>query len=131
VIQRTTVAEARQLLERRRSVSAAEHEKLARLSESEMLARVRTVVPHLRANLVFEDGTGGIQRRLMQTPLPLLVPLAPPQPLPEFVPIPAEPVGQIRLRRSDVRIEDEPFLPSIRIHRYKTAYRSRASQPSA
>jgi hypothetical protein len=55
----------------------------------------------------------------MQTPLPVLVPLQPGERLPDFVPIAPEPLDTPRLRRTDVRIEDEPFLPSVRIHRYR------------
>lgn len=40
-----------------------------------MLARVRSVCPHLRANIVFVGVAGGVHRRLMQVPLPVLVPL--------------------------------------------------------
>ena len=56
----------------------------------------------------------------MQTPLPVLVPLQLGERLPDFVPITPEPVDTPRLRRTDVRIEDAPFLPSIRVHRYRS-----------
>ncbi len=123
-IERISIARARQLLERRaESVQRRiELDKLSRLSASEPLARIRPVCPHLRANIVYDESIEP-QRRLVQTPLPLLVPLPVGDDLPAFVPVPPEPVGQERLRRSDVRLEDEAFLPSLRIHRYHERYR--------
>lgn len=122
-IQRTTVAEARRLLERRAESPEVNQAlaALARVPEHEILARVRSVCPHLRANLLF-PGSG--QRRLMQAPLPIMIPLRVGEHLPEFVPVGVEPSGQQRLRRSDVRIEDQPFLPLIRVHRYLSPYRN-------
>ncbi|MDG4585496.1 MAG: hypothetical protein P9E67_15630 [Candidatus Competibacter sp.] len=126
VIQRTSVAAARRLLEQRVETEQIRLE-LQRLTEvpvDEMLARVRSVCPHLRANIVFADPQGaGVRRRLMQVPLPVLIPLRRDERLPEFVPVAPEPVASPRLRRADVRIEDEPFLPSIRVHRYRRNYR--------
>lgn len=124
-IQRTTPPEARRLLERRSDNPQAQSElqRLAHLPDTEVLARVRSVCPHLRANIVFARPVDGVERRLMQAPLPILVPLVRGQSLPEFVPIGPEPLGSLRLQRSDVRIEAEPFLPSIRIHRYQERYR--------
>lgn len=124
-IQRTTVQEARRLLERRRETpqTRLELERLAPIANTEILARVRRVCPHLRANLVFQTPDNEIQRRLMQAPLPILVPLQPGEQLPEFVPIAPDPPSSQRLQRSDVRIEEEVFLPSIRVHRYRAPYR--------
>ncbi|MGF1526352.1 MAG: DNA replication terminus site-binding protein [Candidatus Competibacterales bacterium] len=123
-IQRTTVAEARQLLERRRESPQVQWElaQLDGIPEGEMLARVRRVCPHVRANIVF-PADHDPPRRLIQAPLPLLLPLAPGEPLPEFVPVPVEPTPTPRLQRSDVRLEEEAFLPSVRVHRYRPAYR--------
>jgi hypothetical protein len=124
-IQRTTVAEAKRLLERRRPTPQVELE-LARLSqvpETEILARVRGVCPHLRANVVFDSPPTGVERRLLQTPLPLLSPLEAGEPLPEFVPIEPQPQETLRLQRSDVRIEEKVFLPSIGAYRYRQPYR--------
>lgn len=124
-IQRTSVAEARRLLERRKDGPQirTELERLAQIPEAEILARVRSVCPHLRANIVIKTEDETLERRLMQAPLPILVPLQAGETLPDFIPIPPEPVGSTRLKRSDVRIEEEPFLPLIRIHRYQEAYR--------
>lgn len=126
VIQRTSVAAARRLLEQRVETPQIQLElqRLAQIRDDEMLARVRGVCPHLRANIVFAAPVGaGVQRRLMQAPLPILVPLQRGERLPEFVPVAPEPPANPRLRRADVRIEDDPFLPSVRIHRYRIPYR--------
>ena len=125
-IQRISVAEARRLLSKRQSTPLIQGalSKLASLSENEILARARSVVPHLRANIVFDPNTVTPHRRLIQTPLPLLVPLLPGENLPEFVPIPPEPIGQDRLKRSDVKIDDTPFIPMLGIYRYKEMYRA-------
>ncbi len=126
VIQRTRLADVRRLLEQRVETPQVllERQRLAEISSDEVLAQVRSVCPHLRANLVFAATEGsGVRRRLMQTPLPIVTPLQPSQSLPEFVPVPAEPPVGLRLRRADVRIEDEPFLPSVRVHRYRLSYR--------
>jgi hypothetical protein len=126
VIQRTSVAAARRLLEQRVETPQInlELQRLAEIPADEMLARVRSVCPHLRANIVFADSEGdGVRRRLMQVPLPVLIPLRGGECLPEFVPVAPEPIASPRLRRADVRIEDEPFLPSVRVHRYRPAHR--------
>lgn len=126
VIQRTSVAEARRLLEQRVETPQVRLElrRLAEIGGDEPLARVRGVCPHLRANIVFAElERGCVSRRLMQTPLPILVPLRRDERLPEFVAVALEPPLNPRLRRADVRIEDEPFLPSIRVYRYREPYR--------
>ncbi len=124
-IQRTTVAEARRLLERRRETPQTQLElkRLSEIPETEILARVRSVCPHLRANIVFATKTEQVERFLIQAPLPILVPLQVGEKLPEFIPISSEPAGNQRLQRSDVRIQEELFLPSIRIYRYQERYR--------
>ncbi|CDH47165.1 hypothetical protein [Candidatus Contendibacter odensensis] len=133
VIQRTSVAAARRLLEQRAETPQIrlEMQRLAEISADELLARVRSVCPHLRANIVFADSenSGRVSRRLMQAPLPILVPLQANEQLPDFVAVASEPPASPRLRRADVRIEDELFLPSIRMHRYRDFCRSNNSIP--
>jgi hypothetical protein len=127
VIQRTAVTEARLLLEQRVETPQIHQElqRLAEIPDDEILARVRSVCPHLRANIVLAAAEGSdVLRRLMQTPLPILIPLQRDESLPEFVPTAPDLLTNPRLRRADVRIEDEPFLPTIRIHRYRLPYRS-------
>lgn len=127
VIQRTSVETALRLLEQRIETPQIrlEQQRLSEISSDEPLARVRSVCPHLRANIVFaEIGGSGVSRRLMQAPLPILIPMNNHDHFPEFVSVSPEPPANPRLRRSDVRIEDEPFLPSIRVHRYRNPYRN-------
>lgn len=127
VIQRTSVATARRLLEQRVETPQIrlELQRLAEIDGDEPLARVRSVCPHLRANIVFaEPELATVSRRLMQAPLPILVPLQQGERLPEFVAVAPNPPDNPRLRRADIRIEDEPFLPSVRVHRYRDVYRS-------
>jgi len=93
-------------------------ERLASLSDDEPLARVQKQAPILRANLIFADK----KRRSLNVSLPLLFPHEGKGELPEFnVPALEPPVQRSRLVRSDNRIEDDAFLPSIRVHRYASA----------
>lgn len=127
VIQRTSVATVRRLLEQRVETpqTRLELQRLSAVSSDEPLARVRRVCPHLRANIVFaESERSGIVRRLMQTPLPILVPLLSGDRLPEFVTVLPDPPVSVRLRRADVQIEDEPFLVSVRVYRYRSFCRN-------
>ncbi len=124
-IQRTTVAQVRGLLERRMITPQlqAEMERLGSIPSSEVLARVRTVCPHLRANVVFINDNNNLKRRLIQAPIPIAVSLRPGEQLPDFVPVDLEPAGGRRLQRSDMRLEDEAFLPSLRVFRYRKSCR--------
>lgn len=127
VIQRTSMAAARRLLEQRVETPQVRFElqRLAEIRDDEILARVRGICPHVRANIVFAENPNrhGPQRRLMQAPLPILIPLQPGECLPEFVPVASGPPVNPRLRRADVKIEDEPLLPSIHVYRYALPYR--------
>lgn len=91
-------------------------ERLAALPDNEPLARVQRQAPVLRANLVFTDG----RRKSMNASLPLLFPNQGSNDLPDFSLPPETPPGERqRLVRSDNKLEDEPWLPSIRVHRYR------------
>lgn len=93
--------------------------KLYTLSSNEPLAIVQKLAPHLRTNIVFPNGS--LKKRLMvKGPVPLFyleddLNL----PLPEIRP-PSEKQGrrENRLIRSDSKLDPEPFLPAIRVHRY-------------
>ena len=74
----------------------------------------------MRANLFFKeplaDGRG---RRAMNLALPLFIPASDGR-LPEHnQPLPRPPQGRTRARRSDERLEDDVFLPSLRVYRYR------------
>lgn len=93
-------------------------QRLASLPDHEPLARVQRQAPVLRANLVFADG----RRKSMNVSLPLLFPSQGFNELPDFSAPPlTPPVQRQRLVRSDNKLEDEAFLPSIRVHRYKAS----------
>ncbi|MHA7878353.1 MAG: DNA replication terminus site-binding protein [Saccharospirillum sp.] len=93
-------------------------QRLASLPDNEPLARVQRQAPVLRANLVFADG----RRKSMNISLPLLFPSQGHTDLPAFsTPPPSPPTQRQRLVRSDNKLEDDVFLPSIRVHRYRSA----------
>ena len=107
-------------------------DKLARISAKESLARLQTLAPIVRANLVYQTEIAAdekskksntdnpAERKAMNVSLPIMFPLTKNEEFPnhnEISLIP--PTERTRLRRSDIRIEDEPFLPSIRVFRYK------------
>ena len=90
-------------------------ERLASLQDNEPLARVQNQAPVLRANLVFDDR----KKRSMNVSLPLMFPSEGKRTLPEFnIPLSEPPKHRSRLIRSDNKLEDDAFLPSIRVHRY-------------
>lgn len=94
--------------------------KLAALPGDEPLAQVQTQAPLMRANLFFREPLDdGRTRRAMNVALPLFVP-APDGRLPDHnTPPPHPPAQRTRARRSDERLEEAPFLPSLRVYRYR------------
>lgn len=93
-------------------------ERLSAIGDQEPLARVQNQAPVLRANIVFPDK----KRRSLNVSLPLMFPNEGRQDLPEFnIPPLTPPPVRSRLVRSDNKLEDDPFLPSIRVHRYEVS----------
>ncbi|MCE8018892.1 DNA replication terminus site-binding protein [Halomonas sp. MCCC 1A11036] len=94
--------------------------KLAALPSSEPLAQVQRQAPLMRANLFYcEPLEDGRTRRAMNVALPLFLP-APRGRLPDHnQPPAAPPQGRTRARRSDEKLEETPYLPSLRIYRYR------------
>ena len=90
---------------------------LSTLKTATPLARVQTLAPVVRANIVFEHG-----RRAMNCPLPLFVPDTNAHgELPHIRDVSLEaPEGRRRKMREDDRISPEPLLPSIRVHTYRS-----------
>jgi len=91
---------------------------LAQLKRLEPLAKVQMLAPIMRANLFYEDGQSPL-RQAMNVSLPVFIKEAedgalPPHNDPDLT----APSTRQRKIRSDRKIEDEPFLPSIRVHRY-------------
>ncbi|MDI4660495.1 MULTISPECIES: DNA replication terminus site-binding protein [Cobetia] len=126
-IQRVSVAECEALL--LKLDTEAEHVRLqlkllAGLPSDEILARIQPQAPLMRANLFYrepvmrEDGELRT-RRALNVSLPLFLPHDDLR-LPALnQPSPTPPTERTRARRGDVRIEDTPFLKSLRVHRYR------------
>lgn len=126
-IQRVSVAECEALL--MKLDTEAEHVRLqlkllAGLPSDEILARIQPQAPLMRANLFYrepvmrEDGELRT-RRALNVSLPLFLPHDDLH-LPALnQPSPTPPTERTRARRGDVRIEDTPFLKSLRVHRYR------------
>lgn len=95
-------------------------EKLASLPSREVLAQVQAQAPLMRANLFFENTLmSGKDRMAMNISMPLFVPSAN-SVLPNCnCPSMSPPTERQRRVRRDERLEAEPFLPSLRIYRYK------------
>jgi hypothetical protein len=91
---------------------------LNNLSENTPLAKVQNLAPSMRANIFFDDNQTP-SRQAMNVSLPILFKASdnsrlPPHNEPDLI----APTQRQRKVRSDRVIEDQPFLPSIRVHRY-------------
>ncbi|MBB3332655.1 hypothetical protein BDK63_003555 [Halomonas campaniensis] len=122
-IKRLTVREAEHKLLKLDSDAAHVRIQLRRLAgipEGEPLAQVQRQAPLMRANLFYREPLeDGRTRRAMNVALPLFVP-APDGRLPDHnLPQPTPPEARTRARRRDEKLEDEPFLPSLRVYRYR------------
>ncbi|NVK43608.1 MAG: DNA replication terminus site-binding protein [Oceanospirillaceae bacterium] len=93
-------------------------ERLSPLPQHTPLAQLQTQVPVMRANIGWKTDAGW-ERQARNCPLPLVFPLDAGKPLPEHNrPDLMPPIGRQRAERSDARIDPDPFLPSLRIHKY-------------
>ncbi|TVU73774.1 MULTISPECIES: hypothetical protein [Cobetia] len=127
-IQRISVADCEALL--MKLDTEAEHVRLqlrllAGLPPDEILTRIQPQAPLMRANLFYrepvlrDDGEAPRTRRALNVSLPLFLPHDDLR-LPSLNQPPSTPpTERTRARRGDVRIEDEPFLKSLRVHRYR------------
>ena len=93
---------------------------LAGIPSGEILAQVQTQAPLMRANLFFtEPLADGHSRRALNAAMPIFVPDNN-QRLPHInLPALQPPTTRTRARRRDEKIEQEMFLPSIRVYRYR------------
>ncbi len=95
---------------------------LSALRPDEYIAIVQDLRPHIKANVCWVRNEGKekqVTRKLISAALAILIPLEPGEELPKYsAAYPDE--RKSRKQRSDVKIEAEPFLPSIRGHRYLT-----------
>ena len=123
-IYRRSVADVEKLLADLHNDSSThiriQRERLASLPSSEPLAQVQRQAPIMRANTVYETPTATLKtRRMFSISMPLFVPLEAGELLPEITaPETSPPTERVRPIRSDVRLESEPFLPSLHIYRY-------------
>jgi hypothetical protein len=91
---------------------------LSHLPPHTPLAKVQNLAPTMRANLFYQDDALP-NRQAMNISLPILFKAGPENKLPSHnEPSLTAPTTRQRAIRSDRKIEDEPFLPSIRVHRY-------------
>ena len=91
---------------------------VAKLSANTPLAKVQNLAPTMRANLFYDDGESPL-RQAMNISLPILFKAHNKKTLPQHnEPEIEAPTERQRAVRSDRKIEDTPFLPSIRVHRY-------------
>lgn len=93
------------------------------LPPDEPLAMAKQSALHIRANLLFVDATGGNARRQVRAHMPLFFAYRQNPVIPPFAP-PKESSARDprRLRRSDIKLEDTPFLPTLNVYRYLPAY---------
>ncbi len=122
-IKRLTVREAEALLlglDQEAPHVRIQQRQLAGIPDGEPLAQVQNQAPLMRANLFYREPLpDGRLRRAMNVALPLFVPSTDGR-LPDCNTPPASPpTARTRALRSDARLESEPFLPSLRIYRYR------------
>jgi hypothetical protein len=124
---RVTKVEALALMEKRLAESEDrdpalryQYEALLNLPEDEPLAQVQQLRNYPRVNLVFavRDAETESFRKQVMAASPIFYPMGPSARAPEIVPLPDLEKKRARLRRRDLAIEIQPFLPAIRVHRY-------------
>lgn len=95
-------------------------QRLASIPDGEPLAQVQKQAPLMRANLFFaEPLDDGRSRRAMNVALPMFIPSHDGH-LPDHNhPAISPNAKRTRAKRSDERLEDEVFLPSLRVYRYR------------
>ncbi len=97
---------------------ATQYRRVAQLPVAEELAQVQQQAPLIRANVRFQDGS----RKAFNAALPVFFPVSDEADyrFPEVVQPPEEaPAGRRRARRNDQKLEDDAFVPSLRVFRYR------------
>ncbi|UYO74362.1 DNA replication terminus site-binding protein [Halomonas qinghailakensis] len=94
--------------------------KLANLPSAEILAQVQPQAPLMRANLFFvEPLDDGHTRRALNIAMPLIVPANEGR-LPHLkAPAETPPTTRTRAKRRDEKLEENVYLPSLRVFRYR------------
>lgn len=94
-------------------------QKLYALPIDEPLAIVQELAPHLRANIVLPGEAQTVKRQMVKGPVPLFYLGDEKEPLPQIRPPKTKQSRDAkRPVRSDVKLNREPFLPAIHVHRY-------------
>jgi len=123
-IKRTTVQEAERRLSSYDTEAAhiqIQLQALASIPSGEPLAFVQDQTPVMRANIFYSEPLpDGRLRRAMNLPLPLFVPSTDGQLPSHNQPLPEPKRSRMRAIRNDLKLDDTPFLPSIRVYRYRT-----------
>ncbi|RKR06374.1 DNA replication terminus site binding protein [Kushneria sinocarnis] len=122
-IKRLTVSEVEEKLSRLNNEAAhvrIQWQKLAGLPSGEILAQVQQQAPLMRANLFYREPLeDGRTRRALNVPLPVFLP-AEDNRLPQVNQPPEHPPEKrTRALRGDAKLESEPFIPSLRVYRYR------------
>ncbi len=94
-------------------------QRLAPIPADEILVEVKP--PHVHPRLRITLPTGKLITRVAV--MPVLVPAAPGQPLPDLVPLPIKPVSGNRLKRRDRRRESQPIIEALPLYRYRPQHR--------
>jgi len=92
-----------------------EQKLIALLPDDEVVAKVYMAPIHPRVNIIINNKRMPVKAALM----PLFYPANANDPLPDISPLPAIKVLKKRLKRSDTLLEQEPYAPIVKIHRYK------------
>lgn len=92
---------------------------VGQLRPGDMLAQIQKQVPVMRANPVWKQKDNTL-RKAQNTSLPIIIALSSDNPtLPAYNEPPLNPPeARSRVERSDLKIDPQPFLPSLRAHRY-------------
>lgn len=124
MIKRMTVSEVEKALSRLDADAPhirIQMRKLASLRGDEMLAQVKPQTSLVRANIAFMDPLPTLKMHMaMNVGMPLFVPIALGEELPDHnEPSPHPPIRRSWPKRCDAKLADEPFLPSVHVHRYR------------
>jgi hypothetical protein len=122
-IKRITVKQAEIALLKKRGLPGIQQQlqKLRGLIESEPLAIVQEIAPHVRANIVTSLEDGERKRHMIPATLPIFYPDSPHGQLPIVSDAGAKQnKSPYRLTRSDQKLASEIFLPALRVYRYNT-----------
>lgn len=85
------------------------------LPDDEVVAKVYKASIRPRVNIVIDNVSIPVKTALM----PLFYPAKSNDTLPDIAPLPELQAPKKRLKRSDIRLEKEPYAPLLKIHRYK------------